>query len=312
MEKPEDTTQNIFGVRSCVMIFRVLVETIMARPLRIEFPGAVYHITSRGNARLPIFDDDRDRERFLGILEEVVMRYHWLCHGYCLMDNHYHLLAETVEGNLSIGMRHLNGVYTQQFNRRHNRVGHVYQGRFKSILVEKESYLLELCRYVVLNPVRAGKVKHPGHYKWSSYKATAGLIKPSPFLKVDWILGQFGKSRREARREYQRFVEADMKGLAPWEQLKAQCILGGKEFIEKLTPVLKDKSMIKEIPKEQRFVFRLSLEELFSPDKLETKKARNEVIKKAYFNYGYTLAEIARHLGLHYATIGRITKEKML
>jgi len=282
----------------------------MARPLRIEFPGAIYHITSRGNARLPVFEDDHDRKLFLGILEEVVIRYNWLCHAYCLMDNHYHLMVETVEGNLSMGMRHLNGVYTQRFNGRHNRVGHIYQGRFKSILVEQDSYLLELCRYVVLNPVRAGIVRHPRHYKWSSYKVTAGLTKAAPFLTVDWILGQFGKSRREAQKEYSSFVQAGMKGLTPWAELKAQCILGGKEFIEKLTPALKDKSMLKEIPKEQRLVFRPSLEKLFPPDKLKTKEVRNEVIQKAYFNYGYTLTEIARHLGLHYATIGRITKKK--
>jgi len=133
--------------------------------MRIEFPGAISHITSRGNARLPIFEDHHDRNRFLSILEEVVKRYNWLCHGYCLMDNHYHMLVETKEGNLSLGMRHLNGVYTQSFNRRHDRVGHVFQGRFKSILVEQGSYLLELCRYVVLNPVRAGMVKHAGRYR---------------------------------------------------------------------------------------------------------------------------------------------------
>ncbi|MBW2056862.1 MAG: transposase, partial [Deltaproteobacteria bacterium] len=144
----------------------------MARPLRIEYPGAVYHITSRGNARLPVFDDDFDRRAFLTILEDVVKRYNWLCHAYCLMENHYHLVLQTVDANLSLGMRYLNGVYTQRFNRRHHRAGHVFQGRFKSILVEQESYLLELCRYVVLNPVRAGMVKHPAAYGWSSYRAT--------------------------------------------------------------------------------------------------------------------------------------------
>ena len=157
----------------------------MARPLRIEYPEALYHITSRGNARSPVFDDDRDRREFLMILEDVVGRYKWLCHAFCLMDNHYHLLVETVDGNVSLGMRHLNGVYTQAFNRRHHRVGHVFQGRFTSVLVERESYLLELCRYVVLNPVRAGIVKHPGAYRWSSYKSTGGLVKPAPFLKVN-------------------------------------------------------------------------------------------------------------------------------
>lgn len=137
----------------------------MARPLRAEYPGAIYHITSRGNARQPIFEDDEDRKAFQVLLESLVSRYNWLCHAYCLMDNHYHLLVETPDGNLSEGMRQLNGIYTQSFNGRHGRVGHVFQGRFKAILVGRENYLLELCRYVVLNPIRAGIVRSPGRYK---------------------------------------------------------------------------------------------------------------------------------------------------
>ena len=133
----------------------------MARPMRIEFPGAVYHVTSRGNARAPIFIDDSDREDFLSILGSVVRRYNWLCHAYCLMGNHYHLIIETIEGNISRGMRQLNGVYTQKFNWKHARTGHIFQGRFKAILIEKESYLLEVSRYVVLNPVRANMVECP-------------------------------------------------------------------------------------------------------------------------------------------------------
>ncbi len=150
----------------------------MARPLRIEFPGAVYHITSRGNARLPIFDNFNCKKQFLTILEQVVDRYHWLCHAYCLMNNHYHLLIETIDPNLSAGMRQLNGVYTQSHNRKYKKVGHLFQGRYKSILVEKETYLLELCRYIVLNPVRANIVSCPGQYTWSSYKSTSGLVVP--------------------------------------------------------------------------------------------------------------------------------------
>ena len=126
----------------------------MARPLRLEFPGAIYHLTSRGNARQKVFFTAGDRESFLNTLAGVVSRYHWICHAYCLMANHYHLLVETPKGNLSIGMRQLNGIYTQSFNRRHNRVGHLFQGRFKAIVVERDSHLLELCRYIVLNPAR--------------------------------------------------------------------------------------------------------------------------------------------------------------
>ncbi len=142
----------------------------MARQLRIEYPGAIYHVTSRGNARSMIYADDKDREDFLRILALVVERYQWLCHAYCLMGNHYHLLIETPEGNLSKGMRQINGVYTQSYNRRHQRVGHLFQGRFKAILVEKESYLLQLCRYIVRNPVAANLCQSVDQWPWSSLR----------------------------------------------------------------------------------------------------------------------------------------------
>ena len=146
----------------------------MARPLRIEYDGALYHITSRGNERKAIFRDDEDRIGFLEALQKVNERFNWICHAYCLMNNHYHLIVETPDGNLSKGMRQLNGVYTQYFNRKHHRVGHIFQGRYKSILMEKESYLLEVGRYVVLNPVRAKAVKKPEDWNWSSYRSTVG------------------------------------------------------------------------------------------------------------------------------------------
>ena len=154
----------------------------MARPLRIEFEGALYHVTSRGDERRDIFLDDADREAFLQILGDVVRRFAWRCHAYCLMGNHYHLLIETPNANLSRGMRHLNGVYTKRFNRTHERVGHVMQGRYKSILVDKDEYLLELARYVVLNPVRAGVVRSARDWKWSSYRATAGQSSGSDLV----------------------------------------------------------------------------------------------------------------------------------
>ena len=168
----------------------------MARPLRIEYEEAVYHVTSRGNARDRIFSDDSDKEKFLEKLNSVIKRYNWLCHAYCLMDNHYHLLIETLDANLSMGMRQLNGVYTQAYNRRHKRPGHLFQGRYKAILIQKENYLLELCRYVVLNPVRAKIVKNPEDWKWSSYLATAGSIKKQEYLTIDWVLGQFGSKKK--------------------------------------------------------------------------------------------------------------------
>jgi putative transposase len=136
----------------------------MSRPLRIEFAGGLYHVTSRGDGREAIFLTEEDRRLFLSVLSEVVRDFNWAVHAYCLMDNHYHLLIETPDGNLSKGMRQLNGVYTQRFNRQHGRVGHVFQGRYKAIIVQKESYLLKLARYVVLNPVRARMVRSPAEW----------------------------------------------------------------------------------------------------------------------------------------------------
>ncbi|MFN3480992.1 MAG: REP-associated tyrosine transposase, partial [Thermodesulfovibrionales bacterium] len=197
----------------------------MARPLRIEYEGAVYHVTSRGNRQKPIFKDEVDRELFLSILEDVNKRYNWLCHAYCLMNNHYHLIIETPEGNLSKGMRQLNGVYTQMFNKRHKKVGHIFQGRYKAILIQKESHLLEACRYVVLNPVRAKIVQKPEDWKWSSYRGTVGLDNPHSCLTTEWILGQYSKRKRQAEKKYSEFVKAGFGGEVIWKDVKGQCIL---------------------------------------------------------------------------------------
>ena len=180
----------------------------MARPLRIEFAGALYHLTARGNERRNIFlgNLDDDRTAFLDSLTATCERFRWVCHAYCLMTNHYHLLVETADANLSKGMRQLNGVYSQYVNRTHGRVGHLFQGRFKGILVERDSYLLELARYVVLNPVRAGIVPTPGDWPWSSYRATVGEAPAPPFLETDWLLRAFADSREEAVAGYRRFV----------------------------------------------------------------------------------------------------------
>ena len=158
----------------------------MARPLRLEFPNALYHITSRGDRRENIYDDDTDRIIFLETLGKVVADYNWLCHSYCLMDNHYHLIIETLDSNLSKGMRQLNGVFTQATNRRHSRSGHLFQGRYKAILVDKDQYLLELARYVVLNPVRAkGMIRNIEDWPWSNYLAFIGHTKAQEWLTPD-------------------------------------------------------------------------------------------------------------------------------
>lgn len=282
----------------------------MARPLRIEYDGALYHITSRGNERKPIFKDDTDREIFLDTLHKVNKRYNWICHAYCLMDNHYHLVIETPDGNLSKGMRQLNGVYTQTFNKRHNRVGHIFQGRYKAILIQKESHLLEVCRYVVLNPIRAKSVKRVEDWKWSSYGATAGKGKSHPCLTADWILGQFAQKKWIAERKYKEFVEAGIGEKGIWEDVKGQSILGSEEFVEKLIGYIKGHEDIKEIPKSQRYINRPALKEIFKKENLLNKKDRNKLIKKAINEYSYSQKEVADYLRLYYTTISRIVNDK--
>lgn len=273
----------------------------MARPRRIEFSGALYHLTCRGNAREPIYWDDQDRELFLTFLTQVIERYSFLCYGYCLMDNHYHLIVETRKPNLSRGMRQLNGVYTQRFNRRHHRVGHLFQGRFKGILVEKESYLLELCRYVVLNPVRAGLVQDPGQWSWSSYRALIGAVGTPWWLSADWILRQFDTHRRSAQEKYKAFVLENLEASSPWEGLRGQIYLGSEAFCQRFT----QDEPLPEVPKLQRQPVRPALEEIFSGA-----GSREEQTVQAFRCHGYRLREIAEYLSVHYATVSRWVRKR--
>ena len=270
--------------------------------MRIEFGGAVYHVTSRGNTRQAIFRDDIDRNDFLEVLYSVVKRFNFIVHAYCMMRNHYHLLIETPDGNLSQGMRQLNGVYTQRFNRRHNRVGHVLQGRYKAILVEKNSYLLELARYVVLNPVRAGKVKSPGDWKWSSYRATTGYEKTIPCLTTDWIHSQFGRKREKAPNRYRAFVRAGIKKESPLRAVKGQFILGTESFIAEIKLLMKGKEKIKEIPRIQRYISRPTLNKILGH---KDKKSKGKAMYEAHIQYYYTLKEIAEYYGVHYTAVSR-------
>lgn len=281
----------------------------MARPLRIEYDGAVYHVTSRGNERKNIFKDNEDRLLFLDTLKKVNERYNWLCHAYCLMNNHYHLIIETPDGNLSKGMRQLNGVYTQTYDKRHDRVGHVFQGRYKAILIDKESHLLATCRYVVLNPVRAKVTRSPGEWKWSSYRATAGIEKSHPCLNTDWLLGQFATKKETAMKKYQEFVKSGIGEATIWTSVKGQIILGEKEFIEKFIDHVRKHEDIKEIPRSQRYVNRPPLGELFKDEMIKDKRRRDKKMREAVRKYGYSQMEIAEHLGMHYSTISRLMRE---
>ena len=280
----------------------------MSRPLRIEYPGAVYHVTSRGNEKKPVFKDDHDREGFLNVLRQVNKRYHWICHAFCLMTNHYHLLIETPDGNLSIGMRQLNGVYTQLFNKWHGRTGHLFQGRYKAILIQKDSHLLEVCRYVVLNPVRAKMAEKPEAFLWSSYLATAGMAKPHSCLTTDWVLGQFSGKRDKAASEYRQFVSWGIGQKTVWTEVRGQALLGEDDFVEKLSERLKKQKDVPEIPRSQRYAHRPSLEKLLPGEARLNPRKRRGLIQKAVEQYGYRQQELAAHLGIHYSSISRIMK----
>jgi putative transposase len=275
----------------------------MARPLRIEFPGALYHVTSRGDGQEDIYRGDTDRQAFLAVFGEVCERFNWWAHAYCLMTNHYHLLVETPDGNLSKGMRQLNGVYTQRFNAEHGRCGHVFQGRYKAIIVQKEAYLTELSRYVVLNPVRAGMVARPEDWPWSSYRATLGDLPCPPWLRRDWLLATFGEIEAAAVAAYRRFVEDGIGEPGPWEQLRHQVFLGSGTFVEGVRRKLPPDRDLAEIPRAQR---RREPKPLF--EYARSHHDRDEAIAAAYASGGYTLKEIGAFFGLHYAQVSRIAR----
>jgi putative transposase len=276
----------------------------MARPLRLEFPGAIYHITSRGDRQEAIYEDDIDRQQWLDILSRVCERYNWRVHAYCLMDNHYHIVLETADGNLSKGMRQLNGVYTQYFNRQHNRVGHVYQGRYKAILVEKDSYLLELSRYVVLNPVRAGITKAAEECLWSSYLVTIGKRSPPAWLEVEWLLSQFSLQRNRAIGKYIDFVREGI-GLPPiWDDLRHQIYLGSEDFVNKHQKLVSQKQDLDDIPALQKRAIPKPIRYYQN-----NYKSENQAIALAFLSGGHTLKEICDYYGKHYTTISRIVKK---
>lgn len=277
----------------------------MARPLRIEFAGALYHVTSRGDRREAIYEDDTDREMFLNVLAETVDRYNWICHAYCLMTNHYHLVIETVEGNLSQGMRHLNGVYTQASNRSHGRNGHLFQGRFKGILVDKSAYLQELSRYVVLNPVRAGMVGRPEEWHWSSYNAMMGDVPIPKWLAVKGLLSQFGSSVKKARQQYKQFVFAGV-GQGLWDDLRHQIFLGDEAFVERVQGKMQVDGDALTVPQIQRRPPAPALEVI-----AEEYSDRNRAISAAYATGSYSYREIAEYFRVHLSTVGRIVRAQM-
>jgi REP element-mobilizing transposase RayT len=234
----------------------------MARPLRIEYEGAVYHITARGNERGAIYKDSGDMQKFLDILGMLSVKHRIVVHGYVLMQNHYHLLIETPAGNIARAIHYLNATYTNYFNRRHNRAGHLFQGRYGSHIIEKDQYLLAVNRYIHLNPVRARLVKTPEQYKWGSYEMFVGTRRKPEWLECDWILSRFSPDVKESRRLYRSFVTDGIEALDnPLKDLKDGLVLGGERFVEEIRKKIKRH---REIPQSRHLAQGISFEEVLA------------------------------------------------
>lgn len=278
----------------------------MSRPLRIELAGGLYHVTSRGDGREDIYRNDDDRAAWLDLLGQVCDRFNWRMHAWCQMTNHYHVVVETPEANLARGMRQFNGVYTQLVSRAHERVGHVFQGRYKAILVERDSYLLELARYVVLNPVRAGMVRGPRQWRWSSYRAMVGAVDAPPWLITDWTLGQFGQGRALAIAKYVDFVRAGTGLPSIWDKLEGQIYLGSEAFVERMRQLghaASKLTQVKEVPRAQRRAKAPALDAISARH-----RERDAAMAAAFATGQYTLAQIAEHFGVHYSTVSRAVR----
>lgn len=298
----------------------------MGRPLRLEFEGALYHITARGNERREIFRDDDDQIAMLEIISGAIKRYNLRVYAYVLMSNHYHMLLETVEANLIKVMHDIQTAYTQKFNHRHRRIGHLFQGRYKSILVDKDAYLLELSRYIHLNPVRAGIVKLPQDYRWSSYRRYMGE-KVDSWVDVDWLLGWFeeGNTKR-ASETYRAFVEDGMeqsKGEV-FKDMWGGFVLGRVDYIKEIKGRMKEKVISVEMPREINRFVGPRLEDIaqevtrrFGVDKEELKQKRKgnfEAAKVAIYlsrkMTAYGINQIVGYFGgRHYSMVSRLVRE---
>jgi putative transposase len=271
----------------------------MTRPLRLEFAGAVYHVTSRGDRKSAIFYDDADRLAWLSVLAAVCKRFNFVVHAYCQMNNHYHLMVETIDGELARGMRQLNGAYSQYFNLRHDLVGHVFQGRYKAILVQKESYLLELSRYIVLNPIRAGIAASLADWRWSSHPYCMRTEGKPAWLETDWLLSHFGADRGRARRAYNAFILNGQGLVSPLRAVRHQMLLGDSSFIARHINAA-EPDTLDGIVRTQRRAVALTLEEY------ATKFGRGEeAMVQAHLSTAYTMQQIADYFRVSPRTVSR-------
>lgn len=280
----------------------------MSRPLRIELDNAYYHVTARGDRRCTIFRTDSDRLTWLSLLAETCERFDFAVHAYCQMGNHYHLVLQTRQGQLSRGMRYLNGNYSQYFNRQHALVGHVLQGRYHAILCQGGDYLMELSRYTVLNPVRARLVAHPAHWMWSSYGALMGTVDAPAWLERDAVLAQFGSNRESALLAFEAFILEGIGQENPFRAVRNQMFFGSDEFCE-LAAQRKIPGDLLEIKRCQRRAIVRPLASYFA----EYPNA-HEAMAQAYLSRAYTMLEIAEFHKVSIRTVCRAVKayrEKM-
>jgi putative transposase len=288
----------------------------MARPLRIEYPGCFYHVTSRGNEQKDIFKSRRDREKFLTYLQSSVERYGARIYAFCLMTNHYHLLIETPKGNLSQIMRHINGAYTTYFNVKRKRFGHLFQGRYKAIIVEVDEYALELSRYLHLNPVRAGMVKKPQDYEWSSYRCYTGLSAPPDWLSQHLILDHFGAPDQQGK--YRSFVET-LTGETyetPLKAVVASTLLGSPGFVSAIFEKhVGHLNADRSVPAVKQLSGQLTIEEIIETVKRGTGEEgglwRKISIHLCHRYSGLKLKEIGEKFGVSDAAVS-VTSKRLL
>lgn len=282
----------------------------MSRSLRIQYPGAIYHVMTLGNDRKSIFLDERDRRFFLHSLAAILDEYNAVLYAYCLMSTHYHLLVETRDPNLAMLMRQVNGIYSRWFNHRHVQVGHVFKGRYVSRLVERQTYLLEVSRYIALNPVRAGMVRRPELFAWSGYRATAGYDPSPEWLSRGAVLEMVGgRNRRERERRYRGFVLEGLRGMENTPAGPAMpAVWGSDRFQQKLRKQARPSTGKREISRAQRFVGRPPLGELV--DRVRGRDERDRAIWRAYKACGYSMTAIGGQLGLSCSRVSRIVEEQ--
>lgn len=273
----------------------------VSRQLRVQFAGALYHVMARGNNREPIVHDERDVVSFLGNLEATCERYAWRVFGWCIMPNHYHLVLETARETLSYGMRRLNSVYAQQFNQRHNRVGHFFQGRFRAFVVGNEDYLLTLLRYVELNPWRAALVQHPTDWPWSSIHVSLGRDPAPPWSAVREVWARFGTTAGVSIKRYREFLFDGMHTPAEVLPMHHSLVIGDAEAAAGVEALAGRTRVSPEIPHGQR-VTSAALPAIFARE-----ADVDAAIKDAYVA-GFPLRAIAAYLGVHYSTVSVIAR----